>query len=233
MSGFVWPQVYRALLPEFGWRQTLVIYGCIAGTLLFLCAFYVRSSPVARLKAGRPAEDLSRLPLPSPVIMTLLAAAGFGCCAAMAVPFVHMVAFCGDLGISPARGAEAISLILMAAIAATFAMGRLSDYIGPLRVSLLCSLIQVVALVGFLFVKTLAGIYTLSIIHGIPYIAIVQGYALNLRQLYGPVSRAGGWAWSCCSPWPAWPSAAGWAARSSTPRFPTSWLSRPRLASTC
>ena len=31
-----------------------------------------------------------------------------------------------------------------------------------------------------------AGIYTLSVIHGIPYIAIVQGYALILRYLYGP-----------------------------------------------
>ena len=28
-------------------------------------------------------------------------------------------------------------------------MGRLSDYIGPLRVSLLCSLIQIASLVGF------------------------------------------------------------------------------------
>jgi hypothetical protein len=118
-------------------------------------------------------------------IMVLLSAAGFCCCAAMAVPFVHMVAFCGDLGISAARGSEAISLILLTAVAATFAMGRLSDYIGPLPVSLLCSAAQVVALLGFLGVQTLAGIYTLSVIHGIPYIAIVQGYALNLRQLYG------------------------------------------------
>ena len=29
----------------------------------------------------------------------------------MAVPFVHMVAFCGDLGFSSARGSEAIALI--------------------------------------------------------------------------------------------------------------------------
>jgi len=186
ISGFVWPQVYRWLLPEVGWRETLVIYGVTAGVLLFLCAFYVRPSPIARGKAARASEDLSSLPMPSLSIMTLLSAAGFCCCTAMAVPFVHMVAFCGDLGLSPARGSEAISLILLSAVAATFAMGRLSDYIGPLKVSLLCSAIQVFALVGFLFVQGLYGIYTLSVIHGIPYIAIVQGYALNLRALYGP-----------------------------------------------
>ena len=124
--------------------------------------------------------------MPSKVIMVLLSAAGFCCCAAMAVPFVHMVAFCGDLGLSPARGTEAISLILLTAVAATFAMGRLSDHIGPLRVSILCALIQIASLVGFVFVEGLYGIYTLSVIHGIPYIAIVQGYALILRQVYGP-----------------------------------------------
>ena len=126
------------------------------------------------------------LPMPSPVLMVLLSAAGFCCCAAMAVPFVHMVAFCGDLGLSPARGSEAISLILLTAVAATFAMGRLSDHIGPLRVSILCALIQITSLVGFVFVDSLMGVYTLSIVLGIPYIAIVQGYALILRRYYGP-----------------------------------------------
>jgi MFS family permease len=186
ISGFIWPQVYRELLPAVGWRETLTIYGVTAGVLLFLCAFYVRSSPVTRSRMTRPPEDLSVLPLPSSTIMGLLSAASFCCCTAMAVPFVHMVAFCGDLGISAARGSEALSLILLVAVASTFAMGRLSDHIGPLRVSLLCSGVQVVALVGFFFVQTLAGIYTLSAIHGIPYIAIVQGYALILRRAYGP-----------------------------------------------
>jgi hypothetical protein len=45
--------------------------------------------------------------------------------------------------------------------------------------------------VGFVFVQSLAGVYTLSVIHGIPYFAIVQGYALILRHLYGPT--VAGW----------------------------------------
>ena len=186
ISGFVWPQIYRWLLPDVGWRQTLVIFGVVAGTLLFLCAFYVRPSPILRRAGKRAPEDLSVLPMPSLALMTLLSAAGFCCCAAMAVPFVHMVAFCGDLGFAAARGSEAISLILLTAVASTFAMGRLADYIGPIKVSLLCALIQIASLLGFVFVESLSGIYTLSVIHGIPYIAIVQGYALILRYLYGP-----------------------------------------------
>lgn len=186
LSGFTWPQIYRWLLPEVGWRDTLVIHGVIAGTLLFLCAFYVRPAPVLRHAGPRPKEDLSILPMRSVALMALLSAAAFCCCLAMAVPFVHMVAFCGDLGFASSRGSEAVSLILLTAVAATFAMGRLSDHIGPLRVSILCALIQIGSLSGFVLVQSLAGLYTLSVIHGIPYIAIVQGYALILRHLYGP-----------------------------------------------
>jgi MFS family permease len=187
ISGFIWPQVYRVLLPDIGWRQTLAVYGVVAGVLLFGCAFYVRPSPVARSAGGRrQQEDLAVLPLPSRAIMVLLSAAGFCCCVAMAIPFVHMVAFCGDLGFAAGRGSEAVSLILLTAVASTFAMGRLADYIGPIKVSLLCAAIQITSLVGFVFVESLSGVYTLSVIHGIPYIAIVQGYALILRYLYGP-----------------------------------------------
>lgn len=186
ISGSVWPQVYRFLLPEIGWRDTLMVYGLVAGSLLLVGALYVRPAPILRGPTGRRREEKVPLPLPSSAIMVILAAAGFCCCAAMAIPFVHMVAFCGDLGYPAARGTEAVSLVLLSAIVATFVMARLADRIGPLPVSLLCSLIQIGSLVGFLFVRDINGIYALSLLHGIPFIAIVQGYALNLRYLYGP-----------------------------------------------
>src|SRR4029450_5673107 len=34
ISCFIWPQVYRWLLPDIGWRRSLVVYGVVAGTLL-------------------------------------------------------------------------------------------------------------------------------------------------------------------------------------------------------
>jgi hypothetical protein len=185
IAGSVWPQVYRLLLPEIGWRKTLVVYGLVAGVLLLLGALYVRPAPILRGPGGRKEVNVP-LPLPSSVIMVLLSLAGFCCCAAMAIPFVHMVAFCGDLGYPAARGTEAVSLVLLSAIVATFVMARLAQRIGPLPVSLLCSVIQIGSLVGFLYVRDINGIYALSLLHGIPFIAIVQGYALNLRFLYGP-----------------------------------------------
>jgi MFS family permease len=186
ISGSVWPQIYRVLLPEIGWRQTLTVYGLVAGILLLLGALYVRPAPILRGPGGRRREEKVDLPLPSSVIMVLLSAASFCCCAAMALPFVHMVAFCGDLGYPAARGSEAVSLVLISAIVATFVMARLATAIGPLPVSLLCSVIQIGSLVGFMIARDITSIYALSLLHGIPFIAIVQGYALNLRFLYGP-----------------------------------------------
>ena len=186
VAGSVWPQIYRLLLPEIGWRDTLLVYGLSAGGLLLLGALYVRSAPTLRGTDGRRREERVNLPLSSSAIMVLMSAAGFCCCAAMAIPFVHMVAFCGDLGYPAARGTEAVSLVLISAIVATFVMARLAQLIGPLPVSLICSLIQIGSLVGFLYVRDMNGIYALSLLHGIPFVAIVQGYALNLRFLYGP-----------------------------------------------
>ena len=161
VGGFTWPQIYRSLLPDHGWRDTLMIFGVIAAAIVTLAALYMRRAPIPRGPGNmRARETLASLPMPSAAIMALLSAASFCCCLAMAMPFAHMVAFCGDLGFAPERGAEAVSLILLSAIASTFAMGRLADKIGPLPTSLICSAIQIVALVGFLFVAKLWGIYT-------------------------------------------------------------------------
>ena len=47
----------------------------------------------------------------------LLCVAGLSCCVAMAMPQVHIVAYCTDLGFGAARGAEMLSLMLASGIA--------------------------------------------------------------------------------------------------------------------
>ena len=52
-------------------------------------------------------------------IQILLVLAGIGCCVAMSMPQVHIVAYCGDLGYGPARGAEmrlALGAVTVAAV---------------------------------------------------------------------------------------------------------------------
>ena len=44
------------------------------------------------------------LGLPPNVTFSLLAGAAFLCCVPMAMPASHLIALCGDIGLSPARG---------------------------------------------------------------------------------------------------------------------------------
>jgi MFS family permease len=187
LGGFAWPQVFRLTIPVWGWRASLLAYGATAFASLLLLALYVRPSPGSRRRGSeRPKETLDRLPFSSPIVMSLLALAGLCCCTPMAMPLVHMVAFCTDLGLSAARGAEAVSLILMAAIVSAFAIGRLADRIGALPTILIGSGVQATALVGFLFVDDLPTLYAASAVIGVPFIALIQAYALALREFYGP-----------------------------------------------
>src|SRR3989344_8240995 len=60
----------------------------------------------------------------------LLCVAGVACCVAMAMPQVHIVAYCTDLGFGAARGAEMLSLMLACGIVSRLVSGGICDRIG-------------------------------------------------------------------------------------------------------
>ena len=88
---------------------------------------------VASLASARP------LGFSPAQLQVLLGVAGVACCVAMSMPQVHIVAYCSDLGFGPARGAEMLSLMLMAGVASRLISGWISDRIGGLRTLLLGS----------------------------------------------------------------------------------------------
>ncbi len=65
---------------------------------------------------------------------------------AMAMPQVHIVAYCSDLGYGVARGAEMLSLMLALGIVSRVGSGFLADRIGGLAVLLIGSTMQAAAL---------------------------------------------------------------------------------------
>ena len=64
--------------------------------------------------------------------MGLLFVAGVACCVAMSMPQVHIVAYCGDLGYGPARGAEMLSAMLGFGFISRIVCGFIADRIGGL-----------------------------------------------------------------------------------------------------
>ena len=69
-------------------------------------------------------RDNSVLGWPPNLVFALQMFAIFTCCVPMSMPQAHLVAFCSDLGISPAHGAAMVSVLLGIGILQSSAMGR-------------------------------------------------------------------------------------------------------------
>ena len=120
------------------------------------------------------------------VLQALLAIAGITCCLAMSMPQVHIVAYCGDLGYSAARGAEMLSLMMAFGIVSRLASGWIADRIGGLRTLLLGAVLQAVALALFLPFQQLAALYVISALFGLFQGGLVPSYPIIVREYFSP-----------------------------------------------
>jgi len=197
-AGAFWPPVMQYFIDLAGWRQTYLGMGifCIASmvpmALLLRPRPPAQELPAAAAGAAPAAAAMAQRPLGlSPTMLTaLLSLAGVSCCVAMSMPQVHIVAYCGDLGFGPARGAEMLSLMLGAGVASRLISGWISDRIGGLRTLLLGSLLQGIALLLFLPSDSLVSLYVVSALFGLFQGGIVPAYALIVRE-YFPPEQAG------------------------------------------
>ncbi len=120
----------------------------------------------------------------------LLCVAGIACCVAMAMPQVHIVAYCSDLGFGAARGSEMLSLMLACGIVSRLISGAICDRIGGLRTLVLGSVLQGLALLMFLPFDGMVSLYVISAMFGLFQGGIVPSYAIIVRE-YFPAQRAG------------------------------------------
>ncbi len=116
----------------------------------------------------------------------LLCVAGVACCVAMAMPQVHIVAYCTDLGFGAARGAEMLSLMLACGIVSRLVSGVICDRIGGVRTLLLGSALQGVGLMLFLPFDGLVPLYVISAMFGLFQGGIVPSYAIIVREYFAP-----------------------------------------------
>jgi MFS family permease len=123
-------------------------------------------------------------------LQILLCIAGVGCCVAMAMPQVHIVAYCGDLGYGVARGAEMLSLMLACGLVSRIGSGLVADRIGGAATLLLGSALQGLALFLYLLFDGLASLYVISALFGLFQGGIVPMYAVLVRD-YFPAREAG------------------------------------------
>jgi MFS family permease len=104
----------------------------------------------------------------------------------MSMPQVHIVAYCTDLGIPAARGAEMLSLMMGFGIASRLISGWIADRIGGLKTVLIGSLMQMVALLVYLPSDTLMSLYVASALFGMFQGGIVSSYPIIVREFFPP-----------------------------------------------
>lgn len=188
-AGTIWPPFVEHFIATVGWRQTHIGIGVICFVTMLPLVFLLRHpSPVQASAAATAAAAGARqaLGLSPNAIQSLIMIAGIGCCVAMSMPQVHIVAYCVDLGYGPARGAEMLSLMLGFGIVSRLASGWILDKIGGLRTVLLSSSLQAAALALYLPFDGLTSLYVISSIFGLFQGGIVPGYAVLVRELFPP-----------------------------------------------
>ena len=190
LAGAVWPPVVQHFVESVGWRHTYIGLGLFTAVSMVLLAGAMRAkSPAATqaaLKAGGPVPSSRPFGLSLGQAQGLLCLAGTACCVAMAMPQVHIVAYCGDLGFGAARGAEMLSLMLACGIASRLISGAICDHIGGVRTLLLGSFLQGLALLMFIPFNSLMSLYVVSAMFGLFQGGIVPSYAIIVREHFPP-----------------------------------------------
>ncbi|HEX5211724.1 MAG TPA: MFS transporter [Pseudolabrys sp.] len=189
LAGTIWPPVVQHFIAASGWRATHIGIGVFILFTMLPLTYFMRRRIETKHTVGAmqsAARRQAELPFSPATLQTLLFIAGIGCCVAMSMPQVHLVAYCGDLGYGAARGAEMLSLMLGLGIISRVASGFIADRIGGVRTLLLGSVLQGIALFLYLFFDGLASLYIISGLFGLFQGGIVPSYAIIVREYFPP-----------------------------------------------
>lgn len=191
IAGATWPPLFERAIATWGWRQTMIGFAAIVATLVLPLALLMLKPAPAMEVATTGSSNSTRasgpsrvIGLPTNLVFSLLALASFLCCIPMALPSGHLIAFCGDLGLAPGKGAAMLSLLLGCAFFSRQFWGWVSDRIGGLLTLLICSGAQAAAVAGFLFTQDEAGLFAVSVAFGLGFSGLIPAYLVTARHLF-------------------------------------------------
>jgi MFS family permease len=184
IAGTIWPPLVNWGVQSVGWRTTHIAIGLFCAATMTLLLLLLRAQI-----GGEKVRDHDNAPPPqvdlnlsTNTLTALLCIASVSCCVAMAMPQVHIVAYCGDLGYGVARGAEMLSLMMAFGIVSRIGSGYLADKIGGLRTLLIGSVAQGFALLFYVFFDSLSSLFIISAMFGLFQGGIVPSYAIIVRE---------------------------------------------------
>ena len=188
LAGTIWPPILTRSVQDYGWRTSFIFIGVACVVLMLPLSLMLRQrSPTLDL-----VSPITTTKTTDGTIYTqgLLMLAGLACCVAMAMPQVHIIAYCGDLGFGPAAGAQMLSLMLGCGVVSRLASGLLADKIGGIGTLIIGSTLQCLALLFYVPFDGLASLYLVTALFGLAQGGIVPSYALIVRDHF-PAREAG------------------------------------------
>jgi MFS family permease len=190
IAGALWAPLIQKATEAQGWRFTHIAIGITVFVVMTGMTVFFRRPPPHSSSPAAAAARSAGLGMSPNTFLILLSIAGFGCCVAMSMPQVHIVAYCADLGYGAARGAEMLALMLGLGIISRVSSGFLADRIGGLATLMLGSFMQALALFLYLWFDGLTSLYIISGVFGLFQGGIVPMYAVIARE-YLPPKEAG------------------------------------------
>jgi MFS family permease len=187
LAGTVWPPILQHFTVTRGWRPTMFGVGVFCAlTMLPLTLALRRRSPIGHGAAAPVFRNTGRAPISSGRLQLLLMLAGLGCCVAMSMPQVHIVAYASDLGYGVTHGARMLSVMLGMGVVSRLVSGWIADGIGGVRTLLLGSALQCLTLALYLPVDGLIPLYVVAALFGLSQGGIVPSYAIIVREYFPP-----------------------------------------------
>jgi len=188
LAGTIWPPFLTWAIQHHGWRTAYMGLGILTVSLMLPLSLFLRqrASLEERPSPSSTRQDTNATSL----IQAMLVLASLACCVAMSMPQVHIIAYCGDLGYGPARGAEMLSLMLGFGVVSRLASGFLADKIGGIGTLIIGSVLQCLALLFYIPFDGLAALYIVSAFFGLAQGGIVPSYVLIVRDHF-PAREAG------------------------------------------
>jgi MFS family permease len=195
LAGAAWPLILKDIIADDGWRAAYFTVAITCLVVMIPLALMLRRRLPANFEAdantvGRDKPVRREINLSPATLQWLLALAGLGCCVAMSMPQVHIVALCADLGYGVTAGAQMLSIMVAGGVVSRLLSGYLADIIGGVRTLIIGSILQTLALVLYLPFDGLTSLYVVSLVFGLSQGGIVPSYAIIVRE-YLPAREAG------------------------------------------
>jgi MFS family permease len=192
LAGAIWPTLLSDMLTDGNWRGIYAILAALTLRVIPMSFLLRRKVPagahrLAETAAGIRAQSVGLSPR---TLQILLGIAGIGCCVAMSMPQVHIVAYCVGLGYGPAVGAQMLALMMLGGVVSRVISGLIADRLGGIVTLLIGSVLQMIALFLYLPWDAMVPLYVISLIFGLSQGGIVPSYAMIVRE-YMPAREAG------------------------------------------